>query len=80
MSVTPSSMPYATRVTSEPSEDLTEKVDRRLKTTGEIMRLTAYIPGRLHELGWCDRVLELCREYLRSHAMTGFSRISEFPI
>ena len=51
MPITPSSIPHATRLTSEPSEDLTEKVDRHLKTTGEMMGLTAYIPGHLHELG-----------------------------
>ncbi|TPP63041.1 Enhancer of yellow 2 transcription factor [Fasciola gigantica] len=71
MPVSPSSMPYPTRLTSEPPDDLIEKVVRRLQTTGELMRLTAYIPGRLSELGWCHRVLDLAREYLRNHSASG---------
>lgn len=71
MPVSPSSMPYPTRLMSEPPDDLIEKVVRRLQTTGEMMRLTAYIPGRLSELGWCHQVLDLAREYLRNHSASG---------
>ncbi|VDQ00678.1 unnamed protein product [Trichobilharzia regenti] len=71
MPISPSSMPYPTRLSSEPSKDLIEKVSRRLSTTGEIARLTAYIPGRLSELNWCESVLELCREYVRNNTASG---------
>ncbi|VDP94920.1 unnamed protein product [Echinostoma caproni] len=71
MPISPADMPYPTRLTSEPPNDLVEKVVRRLQTTGELMRLTAYIPGRLSELGWCERVLDMAREYLRNHSASG---------
>ncbi|KAF7257268.1 hypothetical protein EG68_05096 [Paragonimus skrjabini miyazakii] len=71
MLISPSSMPYPSRKASEPPDELVEKVVRRLQITGEMMRLTAYTPGRLSELGWCERVMELCREYIRNHSASG---------
>ncbi|GAA53301.1 hypothetical protein CSKR_105599 [Clonorchis sinensis] len=71
MPIPPSNFPVLLRASSEPPEELVEKVVRRLQTTGELMRLAAFIPGRLSELGWCDRVMELCREYIRNHSASG---------
>lgn len=35
------------------------------------MRLTAFVPGRLTELGWCERIMELSREHIRNHSASG---------
>ncbi|KAA3677212.1 enhancer of yellow 2 transcription factor [Paragonimus westermani] len=64
-------MAHLYRTASEPPDELFEKVVRRLQITGEMMRLTVFIPGRLSELGWCERVMGICREYIRNHSASG---------
>lgn len=52
---------------SEPDQNLIKKVSRCLESTNELARLTAYIPARLYELNWSDRVMELCQEFIRNY-------------
>ncbi|VEL42856.1 unnamed protein product [Protopolystoma xenopodis] len=55
---------------SGPSQDIIEKVSRRLITSKESDRLLAYLPGRLSELGWNDRVYDECIAWLRQNTVT----------
>uniref|UniRef100_A0A5K3EUY8 Restriction endonuclease subunit R n=1 Tax=Mesocestoides corti TaxID=53468 RepID=A0A5K3EUY8_MESCO len=42
-----------------------------MKTTGAERIISNYIPGKLEETGWNERIFEECRRWLKEHTASG---------
>ncbi|KAL7054838.1 hypothetical protein AAHC03_024504 [Spirometra sp. Aus1] len=59
------------KMDSEMSVSEMQRVSSVMDASGETHRLLSYMPARLQELGWCDRVREECRYWLRKNSASG---------